>query len=141
MSGAASAELLRLCALLDPDGIPDEPVLGAAAGNELLFNQAIRILKRYSLLHREVDRETDLTKLSVHRVMQELLLAEMDAGTRYLWAHRSVCAVELAAQRLADPWPLLRTQARKCLQLIARWHMTFPQAKRLRRVAACAEQE
>jgi hypothetical protein len=151
-SNPAAAELLRLCAFLDPDGIPDElvlagasalgPVLGLVASDELQFNQAISILKRYSLLHREVDRETDLTKLSIHRVMQEILLDEMDQGTRYLWAQRSVCAVEQARQSLPDPWPLLQAQARKCLQLIAEWQMTFPAAHRLRAwVATCEEQQ
>jgi len=151
-SNPAAAELLRLCAFLDPDGIPDElvlagastlgPVLGPVASDELLFNQAISILKRYSLLHREVDRETELTKLSIHRVMQEILLDEMDQGTRYLWAQRSVCAVEQARQRVPDPWPLLQAQAHTCLQLIAQWQMTFPEAHRLRTwVADCEGQE
>lgn len=147
-SNPAAAELLCLCAFLDPDAIPDElvlngasalgPVLGPVAGNDILFDQAISILKRYSLLHREVDRETEQTKLSIHRIMQEILLDEMDAEAQQLWAGRAVCAVDqtfkiLSDQGLSDPWPLLQTHARKCQLLIEQWHMNFPEAERLQK--------
>lgn len=142
-SNPAATELLCLCAFLDSDAIPDElvlngapalgPVLGPVAGNELMFDQAINILKRYSLLHREADRETELTKLSIHRIMQEILIDEMDQRTRKLWAERAVRAVELTIKSLPDPWPLLQAHARKCQQLIEQWHMTFAEAKRLQK--------
>lgn len=142
-SNPAAAELLCLCAFLEPDAIPDElvlngapvlgPVLGPVAGNEVQFNQAISILKRYSLLHREVDRETELTKLSIHRIMQEILLDEMDEKTRRIWAERTVRAVERTFESLPDAWPLLQTHARKCRQLIKQWHMTFPEARSLQK--------
>lgn len=142
-SNPAATELLRLCAFLSSEAIPDElilkgasalgPVLGPVAENELLFNQVISVLKRYSLLHREVDRETELTRLSIHRIMQEILIDEMDTRTRRLWAERAVRAVERASQSLLDPWPLLQAHARKCQQLIEQWHMTFAEAKRLQK--------
>ena len=140
-SNPAAADLLRLCAFLAPEGIPDElilkgapklgPLLGPMADNELMFNQAISVLKSYSLLDREVDQETELSKLSIHRIMQEILHDEMDQRTRRLWAERAVRAVELASQSLPDAWSLLQAHARKCQQLIEQWRMTFSEAKRL----------
>jgi nucleoside phosphorylase len=70
-SNPAAAELLRLCAFLAPEAIIDEllikgasalgPVLGPVVANPIALDQAIGLLRKYSLLHREVDRETDLT--------------------------------------------------------------------------------
>lgn len=140
-SNPAAAELLCLCAFLASEKIPDEllfrgasalgPVLGPVADDELRLEQAISVLKRYSLLDREVDREVDLTSLSIHRIMQELLIDEMDEPTRRLWAERAVCATELALASLPDSWPLLQAHARRCQHWIKQWQMRFPAAQRL----------
>jgi hypothetical protein len=135
----AAGELLRLCAFLAPDGIPDEllekgaaalgPVLGPVAQQRLALNEAIRVLRTFSLIHREADRETDATQLSIHRMMQEILVDELDPPARQLWAKRAVCCVAQAARQ--SSWSVLRTQASHCLRLIAQWHMTFREARQL----------
>lgn len=135
----AAADLLRLCAFLAPDGIPDEmviagadalgPVLKPVAANQFTLNTAISLLRKYSLLNRDVDREIDMTRISIHRIMQEVLVDKMDKRTQRLWAERAVRAVELASRSME--WPILQSQARYCRRLIEQWHMTFAEAKRL----------
>src|SRR5207248_3507286 len=63
----AAAELLRLCAFLAPDGIPEEllsqgaadlgDVLGPVAADEYLLNEAIEVLRRYSQIGRASCRD------------------------------------------------------------------------------------
>jgi len=135
----AAGELLRLCAFLAPDGIPDEllekgapalgPVLGPLAAHSLALNEAIRVLRTFSLIEREADHETDATQLSIHRMMQEILLDELDPSARQMWAQRAVRCVELASQQIS--WSVLRIQASHCLRLIEQWQMTFREARQL----------
>jgi hypothetical protein len=149
----AAAELLYLCAFLAPERIPDQvvlnaapvlgPVLGPVAGNKFLFNHVISVLKKYSLLHREVNRDTEARTLWIHRVMQAVLIDEMDERTQRLWAERAVRTIERSfeSESLPDPWSLLQAHARKCRQLINQWRMTFPEAKRLLQWIAKFEQQ
>src|SRR2546421_9714449 len=98
----AAAELLRLCAFLAPDGIPEEllskgaadlgDVLGPAAADEYLLNEAIEVLRRYSLVRRNA--ETKL--LSIHRLVQAVLIDAMKEEDQRLWAERAVRAVNSA---------------------------------------------
>jgi hypothetical protein len=136
----AAAELLRLCAFFAPEVIPDEllsrgatalgPVLEPVAAHPVALDRTIGLLRRYSLLHREADRETELTRLSIHRVLQEILLDEMDMPTRQLWGERAVCALTQALPTM--PWPLLQAHARNCLRLVERWQMRVPEAEQLK---------
>ncbi|MGH2481610.1 MAG: NB-ARC domain-containing protein, partial [Ktedonobacteraceae bacterium] len=137
-SNPAATELLRLCAYLAPEAIPYEivfqgasvlgPVLGPVAANKLSLNLAISILRKYSLLDREADREKELaTQLSIHRIMQEILIDEMDVATQQLWATRAVLIVAQALQN--TPYHILQAHARNCYQLIEQWHMSFPEAR------------
>ncbi len=92
----AAADLLRLCAFLHPDAIPEEiitegaddlgPNLQAAASNPLAFNQAIGVLLSYSLLKRNAEEHL----LSIHRLVQAVLKDGMDATSYRLWAERTV---------------------------------------------------
>ncbi|HVU66892.1 MAG TPA: toll/interleukin-1 receptor domain-containing protein [Ktedonobacteraceae bacterium] len=145
----AAAELLCLCAFLAPEGIPDAlvtlgaealgPVLGPVASKENLLDQIIGVLRRYSLIAREAEREGENTRLSIHRLLQELLLDEMDQARQRVWAERAVRAVELASHRM--PWSELRAHARRCQILIETWHMRFSAARRLLQWIAQAERE
>src|SRR5712691_12826118 len=73
---AAAADLLRVCAFLHPDAIPEEiisesaaalgPNLQAVAESPLAFNQAIGALLSYSLLKRQAEEHL----LSMHRLVQ-----------------------------------------------------------------------
>jgi tetratricopeptide (TPR) repeat protein len=95
----AAADLLRLCAYLAPDAIPEEiltvgasflgPVLGTAAADAFLLNQAIEIVRSYSLLQRNPHRKM----FSMHRLVQAVLRDELQEATRRLWAERAVLAL------------------------------------------------
>ena len=145
MNGAtrAASALLCLCAYLAPEGIPEQlliqgapalgEVLGTVAGDIFALNLTIRLLRTYSLLNREFDRDTELTRLSIHRIMQEILIDEMDEPTRQLWAERAVRAVGLALPGMAKN--ILRTHVQHCLQHIEQWHMSFPEADAIQKYA------
>lgn len=145
-SNPAAIELLHLCAYLAPEAIPDAvltagasalgPVLGPVAADPIALDQTIGLLRKYSLLNREVDRQTDLTRLSIHRIMQEILLDEMDEPTQQLWAARAVRTVAQAFPTM--PWSMLQAHVRHCLPFIERWNMAFPEATLLQQQAAKA---
>ena len=81
----AAADLLRLCAYLAPDAIPEEilmqgaehlgPVLGPVASDAFQLGQAIEALRAYSL----IGRDPGLQTLSVHRLVQAVVRDALDA--------------------------------------------------------------
>jgi len=95
----AAAELLRFCAFLHPDAIPEEvitegaPELGSTlqrvAADLLELNEAFGILLRYSLLRR--NRNTKL--LGIHRLVQAVLKDSMDKESQRQWSWRAVHAI------------------------------------------------
>ena len=105
----AAAELLRWYAFLAPDAIPSEividdaatlgPVLESLAADPLALDNAIRLLCRHSLIHREVDHETDTSRLFIHPIVQGIIKDHMDQPTQRLWATR--------AARIVDYDPLM----------------------------------
>ena len=82
-SNPAAADLLRVCAFLQPDAIPEEILLEGAqhlgqevqqlSANPLAFDQALKALFSYSLIQR--NRSERL--LSVHRLVQAVLYDAM----------------------------------------------------------------
>jgi hypothetical protein len=143
-SNPAATELLRFCANLAPESIPVElllqgapmlgPLLGPVASDTIALNQIIGLLRTYSLLNREAYRGTETSRLSIHRIMQEILLDEMDDPTRLLWAQRAVQAVAQALPSL--PGDLLLPHVQHCLRLIEHWQLTFSETERLRHYVA-----
>lgn len=140
-SHPAAADILKLCAFLSPDAIPEEifnrgapflgPLLQPVAADPLAFDRALGVLRGYSLLNRDVNREADIPRLSMHRIMQEVLRSEMDEGTQHLWAERCVRAVVQALPYVE--WPAIYPHVRVCLEYIDQWQMTFEEALQLRR--------
>jgi hypothetical protein len=75
----AAAELLRFCAFLHPDGIPEEvlsegatelgPVLGPVGSDAFALNGAIAEILKYSLLRRDPKART----LEIHRLVEAVL--------------------------------------------------------------------
>lgn len=137
----AAAALLRLCAFLAPDAIPEEiltegapdlgNVLGSVTADPLKFNMAISVLLRYSLLKRDVDTKT----FSIHRLVQTMLRDEMGPKAQRQWAERAVRAVNRVF-----PDPKMETWAQcerylphvqVCAELIAHYQLHFPEAARL----------
>src|SRR5262249_4673813 len=91
--------LLRVCAFLEADSIPEEifskgakelgEALSSIAGSQLGLSDAIEEAARFSLLRRNPEART----LSLHRLAQAVLSDEMDEEARRVWAERAVRAV------------------------------------------------
>jgi tetratricopeptide (TPR) repeat protein len=111
-ANAAAADLIRACAFLAPDAIPEEiftqsgkelgEPLAQAAGKPLAWDAAVEAAGRFRLIHRNVAKDT----LNIHRLAQEVLKDGMDAPTRRVWADRVVQALN---EVFPDPefqnWP------------------------------------
>lgn len=137
----AAAELLRLCAFLDPDIIPEAfltegaPELGSVlepvAEDPWLLNEAIQVLRRYSLIKRDAEAKF----LVLHRLVQVVLKSSLDEAAQRLWAERTVRIVNRAFPEVTlDSWKQCETclpHALVCADLIASHHFIFPEAGRL----------
>ena len=140
-ANAAAAELLRLCAFLAPDHIPEEllrdgtphwpPLLQQTVTDPLTFNQMLEQLLAFSL----VKRLTEDRMLSLHRLVQAVQMDRMEAGEQRQWAERVVHAVNALFPR--DPkeqietWPqCLRylEQVQACDQLVQQYRLQLPEA-------------
>jgi tetratricopeptide (TPR) repeat protein/transcriptional regulator with XRE-family HTH domain len=137
----AAVELLRVCAFLHPDAIPEEllnegaaelgPVLAPVASDPLELDMAIEALRRYSLVRRSADSHL----LTIHRLVQAVLIDQMDEQVRRRRAERAVRAVHRAfptvefttRQRCQRCFP----HALACAALIEQWDMVFPEAAQL----------
>ncbi len=95
----AAADLLRVCAFLEADSIPEEifsegakelgEASASAAESPLALTDAIGEAARFSLLR----RHPEARMLSIHRLVQATLKDEMDENSRRVWAERAVRAV------------------------------------------------
>ena len=143
-SGTPAPDLLRLCAFLHPDAIPESmiiagaaelgPALQAIGDDPLLLNDAISELRKYSLIRRNHETKT----LNIHRLVQIILRDMLDRGAQLTWAGRAVCMTERAFPnpKRAESWPLCQLylpHAQICCELAESWDMTFPEAARLLR--------
>jgi hypothetical protein len=136
----AAIELLHLCAYLSPDAIPYQlfpqdarilgPTLGPVAADPLRLDQAITVLRRHSLIQNEADRGTDISRIFIHRVLQEVLRDGMDPTTQRLWAERAVHIAALALPVVE--WQIMQAHVQSCLSLIDHWKMNFREADLIR---------
>jgi len=138
---AAAAELLKFCAFLHPDAIPEEvlregaselgSVLGVVASDELALNRAISVILKYSLLRRDPNART----LEIHRLVQAVLKQSMDKATQRSWADRAVRAVNRTFPQVEfSTWSLcerLLAQAHACAELIDQLKLEFPEGAQL----------
>jgi tetratricopeptide (TPR) repeat protein len=137
----AAADLLRLCAFLEADSIPEEifsggakelgETLGPVAESPLGLSDAIEEAARFSLLRRHPEDRT----LSLHQLAHAVLRDEMDDGPRRVWAERAVRAVnEVFPDVEYSNWPscdrLIR-HAQALATLIDEYGFDFPEAARL----------
>ncbi|HJY84694.1 MAG TPA: FxSxx-COOH system tetratricopeptide repeat protein [Candidatus Binatia bacterium] len=137
----AAAELLRFCAFLSPDAIPEDlitegapelgPVLEPVAADPFELNTAIAEILKYSLLHRNPTAKT----LDIHRLVQAVLKDEMNGVTQRLWAERAVRAVNRTFPNIEfSTWQRCEQflpHAQACAELIEKWGLEFPEAARL----------
>ena len=137
-----AAELLRCCAFLAPDAIPEQMIIDGAsqlgtllqpvAENALLLDEALGTLLRFSLVQRKRDEHT----FSIHRLVQAILKGSIDAQTQRQYAERMVKAINQAFPDVTDyrNWPRCQQylpHAQACVDLIDTWEFTFPEAGRL----------
>ncbi len=137
----AAAELLRLCAFLAPDHIPEElltegapywpPLLQDAAADRFAFNDMLEALLAYSF----VKRLSENRLLSIHRLVQVVQMERMTPQEQRLWAERVVLAVNTVFPR--DPkdevavWPQCQRyleQVLACNTLIEEHQLLLPEA-------------
>lgn len=141
----AAADLLRLCAFLHHNAIPEEiitegaselgPVLQAVASDPFEFDVALALLRKYSLLR----RNSEIKMLSIHRLVQTVLKDKMDEEMQHQWAEHTVRAVNAtfpdvkqeASMTAWHQWQRCIPHAHICTSLIDTWDMTFPEAGRL----------
>ncbi|HEY1351667.1 MAG TPA: FxSxx-COOH system tetratricopeptide repeat protein [Ktedonobacteraceae bacterium] len=139
----AAAELLRLCAFLAPDKIPEElirdgaahwsPLLRQAATDLLTFNEMIKALLTFSL----IKRLTETGTLSIHRLVQAVQKDMIEPEMQSQWAHRVVRALhQVFPHDPRDPatWAqCLRylDQAQVCHTLIVHYTLSLREAAHL----------
>ncbi len=148
----AAADLLRLCAFLHPEAIPEELLvegadafssyLKAVVTDPLQFDKAIEVLRKYSLVHRDNHAKT----FTVHALVQVVLRDEMDESTPGTWEERAVRAIYQALLSIVNrppppPHMLLKAKwmerqrhlphMQACARLIEQWDMQFIEATRL----------
>jgi tetratricopeptide (TPR) repeat protein len=98
----AAAALLRVCAFLHPDAIPEEvflqgaaeiiPSLQAVAEEPARLQAAIDILQKHSL----VRRNAETRMLTIHRLVQAVIQDGLEETERRDWAQRVTLAVNAA---------------------------------------------
>jgi tetratricopeptide (TPR) repeat protein len=96
----AVGELLRVCALLQPDAIPEElfrqggeqlgPTLAAACRETLAWDRVVAVACGYSLLARQPETQT----LSMHRLIQAVQLDIMSEAERQQGTQRVLAALD-----------------------------------------------
>ncbi len=133
-----ASDLLRFCAFLYPEDIPEElitrnaaqlgPVLQAIGTEPLALGDALAALLNYSLLRRTPEKGT----LSIHRLVQAVLKDDMDNTTQRRWAERAVRAVNRSFPQIAvEMWPLCQLylpHALVCADHIAQWELATTEA-------------
>jgi tetratricopeptide (TPR) repeat protein len=92
------------------------------------LNEALAALLKYSLLRRDVATHT----LIIHRLVQAVILDELDEKTQRRWAERVVRAVrQVFPFDEPAPWPQSQrylAHALACEALIKRWDLTLDEA-------------
>jgi hypothetical protein len=98
-ASATAADLVRACAFLAPDAIPEEifsegaeafgEPLNTLAESKLALSKAIGEAARFSLISRNPQTKT----LTIHRLVQEVLRSAMDEDSQRQWAKQVVEAV------------------------------------------------
>jgi tetratricopeptide (TPR) repeat protein len=90
-----AADVLRVCAFLAPDAIPEELVMQSLSTDSLTFHEAMRILRQFSLIRRDPQTHT----LSVHRIVQIILKEEMDMQA---WSQRIGSLIQALLHLIPD---------------------------------------
>lgn len=129
---SAVGDLLRVCALLQAEAIPEElfyqgaaclgTTLEAACHDPLEWNRVVASACAYSLLHRQSEEQT----LSMHRLVQAVLLNTMTEAERAEWSRRTIRALEALFPdvRPATEYAAWKQGARLLPHALLRLHQT-----------------
>jgi len=131
----AAAEVLRLCAFLHPDDIPEElihaglPYLGKPLDdNGYQLDQAFIALRSLSL----VARQPETHSLRIHSLVQAVLRESMEPSVTRLWMERAVRTVNAVFPDEENAhWPQYDRyipHVRACQHLIEEAGLSFPEA-------------
>ncbi|MBA2677226.1 MAG: tetratricopeptide repeat protein, partial [Ktedonobacteraceae bacterium] len=141
----AAADVLRLCAFLAADAIPEELLIRGATELEAATSvvitdpfrliETMEVLRKYSLLRRNGDTHM----LSMHRLVQTVLKENMNQETQRAWAERTVRVVNAAFPESdygagANHQYYLQyylPHVQECATLIEQYHLHFPEATHL----------
>ncbi len=107
----SAVDLLRVCALLGPDAIPEElfmtsavhlgPTLEPLATDPSQLDQSIAVLRKLSLVQRHPMTHT----LSIHRLVQAVLQERMSEQERIMWLRRVIAALNaIFPDVVSDTW-------------------------------------
>ena len=124
---AAAADLLKVCAFLQPEAIPEEllvtgapflgPLLEAVAAAPTQLDQALAALRRFSL----VSRHTETHTLAIHRLVQAVIQDDLDPATRSMWSERVLRVVNATMpQGDFETWPESERSLPHALLCVAR---------------------
>jgi tetratricopeptide (TPR) repeat protein/transcriptional regulator with XRE-family HTH domain len=136
-----AAHILSLCAFLAPDAIPEELLMqGIAqmdadsttdASDPFRLNQALEVLRRHSLVRRDLSTHT----LSIHRLVQTVLKDNMDQDTQRVWAERAIQAVNAAFPNVGSDegqhQQYYLPHIQECSALISQYHLDSQEAANL----------
>jgi tetratricopeptide (TPR) repeat protein/DNA-binding transcriptional regulator YiaG len=137
----ASADLLRLCAFLHPDAIPEEMILTNAsnlgpnlltiADDPIQLDEAIGELRKYSLIQRNPNTKT----LTIHRLVQAVIQDGIPESEKKRWAERVIKAVNAVFPNVEfGTWSRCErylVHALACAQWIDQLSMNFAESARL----------
>jgi tetratricopeptide (TPR) repeat protein len=92
-----AADILRLCAFLDPDAIPEEILLAGVQHlapppeevDQFRLGEAVGVLLRFSLVRRNGETRT----LTIHRLVQLMVQQTIGKEAEHRWAVRAAQAV------------------------------------------------
>jgi tetratricopeptide (TPR) repeat protein len=140
-SNPSAADLLRLCAFLAPEAIPELIIergeaaftgpLKQLARKPLKLNAAIADVQKYSLISRNAVAKT----LEMHRLVQVVLKDLMTKNVEQAWATRAVRVMDLVFPRpQTESWEVcgqLLPHTQECTMLIDRWHIEMQESQHL----------
>ena len=134
----SAADLLRCCAFLAPEVIPQRiflrgatylgPHLASFLTDEICFDTAIKLLRQFALVRRFSQAQT----ISLHRLVQVVLRSQMERDVQALWADRVIQALSVTFPHKQDQeWAccaLYIPHVYVCEKLLEDYHLDCPAA-------------
>lgn len=134
--GGPARDIVRICAFMAPDAIPEE-ILTGGKEPDLAFREAVAEAAKYSLISRSAAERA----IEINRLVQDVVKDGLEQAERRVWAERVVEAVNLVFPdpKLFANWPQcewLLPQAKAAAQLIQEYGIESARASLLLNQAA-----